>query len=81
MGKMNIRENDREADEVLNKHKAKNTYTKDQMTMTYKTLTDMLKRKKGNEKWVLVDDLLEQAKKSRDGVDNMETLVAILEKL
>ena len=81
MDKMNIRENDKEADKVLSKHKAKGTFTKDQLTMTYKILTDMLKRKKGNEKWVTVEELLEQAKKPKDGVDSMETLVAILEKL
>ena len=81
MGKMNIRVNDKEADEVLSKHKAKDTFTKDQLTITYKTLTDMLKRKKGNEKWVTVDELLEQAKKPKDGVDSMEMLMAILEKL
>jgi hypothetical protein len=48
MGKMNIRENDKEADYVLSKHKAKEPFTKEQLTMAYKTLTDMLKKKKGN---------------------------------
>jgi hypothetical protein len=49
--------------------------------MAYKTLTDMLKKKKGNEKWVSIEELLEQAKKPKDKVESMETLMAILEKL
>ncbi len=76
--KMNLLANERQVNEVLQKHVAKNKFSQDQMTVTYKVLSDMLKRKKGNEKWVLVDELLEQMKKAKEKVEDIETLNAIL---
>jgi hypothetical protein len=70
--------NERQVNEVLQKHVAKNKFSQDQVTITYKVLSDMLKRKKGNEKWVLVDELLEQVRKAKDKVEDIETLNAIL---
>jgi hypothetical protein len=76
--KMNLLANERQVNEVLQKHVAKNKFSQDQVTITYKVLSDMLKRKKGNEKWVLVDELLEQVRKAKDKVEDIETLNAIL---
>ncbi len=52
------------------------TFTLNQKTMTYKTMSDLLRRKKGNEKQLLVDELYEGVKTV---VGSKERLDAILE--
>jgi hypothetical protein len=76
---MNLRETERQADEVLKNHvSTKAEFNKDEKTIVYKNFTDLLKRKRGNEKWVMFDDLYRELKGT---IKSKEKLQVILEDL
>ena len=76
---MSFRENDKQVDEVLKNHVVKEIeFTKDQKTLVYKRYTDLLKKKKGNERWVLFSDLYEEV---HNVIPSKEVLQAILANL